>query len=198
MSITKIVKYLIEVCIEHKRIGFFGKRKFGEFGAKSYLEKVLAIKRPEKIYIKENVSISKGARLEVYQGENAAITIEKNTSIMYNVSVLAAERITIGKNVLIASDVLITSENHGIDPEKPDIYINQPLTAKPVSIEDNVWIGQKAIILPGVTIGKGSIVGAGSVVTKTVPAYSIATGNPAKIIKKYSFNKHTWEKCQNG
>jgi len=107
---------------------------------------------------------------------------------------LGGGKIDIGTNVLIASHVLITSENHSIDPECNIEYMNQPLLCSDVKIEDGCWIGEKVCILPGVTIGKKSVIGAGSVVTKNIPAYCIAVGNPARIIKKYDFDSHKWIK----
>ena len=71
---------------------------------------------------------------------------------------------------------------------------DRKLSAKPVIIHDDVWIGEMVSILPGVEIGKGSIIGANSVVTKYIPDYSIAAGNPAKVIKQYNFNTKRWEK----
>jgi acetyltransferase-like isoleucine patch superfamily enzyme len=90
--------------------------------------------------------------------------------------------ISIGKNVLIGPHVIIHSSNHNYnDPDKP---INQQgHTRKPVVIEDDCWIGANAVILAGVHLGYGCVVGAGSVVTHSIPAYCIAVGNPAHIIK---------------
>ena len=105
----------------------------------------------------------------------------------------ANSKIEIGNDVLFASNVLITSENHGIDPETSIPYMNQELTGNEVSIGDGCWIGEKVIILPGVKIGKKCVIGAGSVVTKSVPDFSIAVGNPAKVIKRYDFSKKKWE-----
>jgi lipopolysaccharide O-acetyltransferase len=68
------------------------------------------------------------------------------------------------------------------------------LTSNPIIIEDNVWIGESVSILPGVTIGQGSIVGANSLVSKNIPPYAIAVGNPAKVIKTYNFTIGKWEK----
>jgi acetyltransferase-like isoleucine patch superfamily enzyme len=96
---------------------------------------------------------------------------------------IGGEKIKIGKNVLIGSLCSIVSTYH--DHNRTDVPMKyQQDKFKPVVIEDDVWIGTHATILPGVTIGKGSIIGAGTVVTKNIPPYSIAVGVPAKVIKK--------------
>ena len=91
--------------------------------------------------------------------------------------------VKIGKDVMIGPEVAIYTHNHKHD--EIDIpMIKQGYTEnKPVYIEDNVWIGRRVLIMPGVCIGTGSIVAAGAVVTKNVEPYSIVGGNPAKIIK---------------
>jgi lipopolysaccharide O-acetyltransferase len=71
---------------------------------------------------------------------------------------------------------------------------DRKLSTKPVRIEDNVWIGEYVTVLAGVTIGKGSIIGALSVVTSNIPPYAIAVGIPAKVIKIYNEEKKIWEK----
>ena len=195
--VKKIIKYFIDVCILNKRLGICAQKKFLSFGEGSYIATPLLISHPEKISLGRNVSISKNIRMELYKddtGNFPKIIIGDGCDIVYNVTILAAANVTIGKNVLIASNVLITSESHGINPELPEKYIDQELIATSITINDNVWIGEKSIILPGVTIGKGSVVGAGSVVTKNVPAYSIAVGNPAKVIKVYDFAQHEWKR----
>lgn len=63
---------------------------------------------------------------------------------------------------------------------------------KPVVIESNVWLGDNVVVLPGVTIGSGSIIGANSVVSKDVPKNTISVGVPAKVIKEYNFDKEMW------
>ena len=100
----------------------------------------------------------------------------------------------IGNGVLMASNILITSENHSIDPSSDMYYSKQELCCKPVTIKDGCWIGEKVCILPGVVIGKKSVIGAGSIVTNSIPDYCIAVGSPAKIIKKYDFISNSWEK----
>ena len=114
----------------------------------------------------------------------------------FGFSALASSKanITIEDNVLFASNVIVTNENHGMNPESSVPYMDQKLIAKDVSIGEGSWIGEKVCILSGVSIGKKCIIGAGSVVTKSIPSYSIAAGNPAKILKVYNFESKRWEK----
>lgn len=113
--------------------------------------------------------------------------------IGFNFTALSAGKLTIGDNCLFASDVFISTEDHGMIPggEK---YIEQPLTSKDVTIENNCWIGEKVCILAGVHVGQWSIIGSGAVVTHDVPEYSIAVGNPARVIKRFNFQSWAWEK----
>lgn len=97
-------------------------------------------------------------------------------------TISAANSITIGNHVLIGSGVAIVDQDaHAIDPVERRKGTGKIKTA-PVVIEDDVFIGARAIILKGVTIGRGSVIGAGAVVPKSIPAYSIAVGNPAKVV----------------
>lgn len=142
-------------------------------------------------------------RLEAYPIENnnsKILKIGDNVQINDFVHIAAAKNVEIGNNVLIASKIFISDICHGeyTDIENmsdPNEHPNdRKLSAKPVIIHDDVWIGEMVSILPGVEIGKGSIIGANSVVTKSIPDYSIAAGNPAKVIKQYNFTKKQWEK----
>lgn len=97
---------------------------------------------------------------------------------------LVQNGVTIGNNVMMGPEVLIYTVNHIFD--RTDIpMIGQGISEKkPVIIEDDVWIGARVVILPGVRIGTGSVIGACSVVTKDIPQFAVAVGNPA-IVKKY-------------
>lgn len=116
------------------------------------------------------------------------IRIGDNTFINFNCVFLDCNVINIGCNVFIAPAVQIYAVTHPIAPEKRIIAISATEKqaadiSAPVNIADNVWIGGGAIILPGVNIGEGSTIGAGSVVTKDIPSRVLAYGNPCRVIK---------------
>lgn len=101
--------------------------------------------------------------------------------------------VSIGNHVMLAQNIVISGLNHGYENvEIPPAF--QKVTTAPIVIEDDVWIGANSIVTAGVTIGKHSVIGGGSVVTKDVPPYSVAVGNPAKIIKQYNFEEKLWKR----
>lgn len=104
------------------------------------------------------------------------VTIGKNVVVMNGCLMMSAGTITIEDDVRIAANTQLISNNH--DPYNRDV-----ITCKPVHICKGAWVGAGSTILPGVTVGKYAIVGAASVVTKDVPDYAVAVGNPAKVIK---------------
>jgi maltose O-acetyltransferase len=129
-------------------------------------------------YVGKNVNIAKGVRF----GKGFNISIGDNSGIGENSYLVSVDNIIIGNNVMIAPEVMILTGGHDFN-DKSKLLINQKIVKKPVIIEDDVWIGARVLILPGVTISKRSIVAAGSVVTKDVQSNCIVGGNPAKVIK---------------
>ncbi|MDZ4847066.1 MAG: acyltransferase [Chitinophagales bacterium] len=105
--------------------------------------------------------------------------------------------VTIGNDVMLAQNIVVSGLNHPYEDVTLPISV-QKVTTKPIIIEDESWIGANAVITAGVTIGKHSVIAAGSVVTKDVPPYAIAVGNPARVIKRYNFDTKTWEKIMHG
>ncbi len=105
------------------------------------------------------------------------ISMGKHVAIDDGVYLYSAAAITIGTKVAISREAFICTASHDITKGC------RPLKTAPIVIQDGVWIGARAIILPGVTIGEGAVVAAGAVVTKDVPAWHIVGGNPAKLIK---------------
>ncbi|MCT4542480.1 MAG: acyltransferase [Vallitalea sp.] len=128
-------------------------------------------------YASSTCNIEKG----VFFGSGTSIKIGANSGIGINARIQGP--LTIGENVMMGPDVIIYTKNHEIS--RTDIPMNSQGVTQPkeVIIKDDVWIGARVIILPGVCIGKGSIIGAGAVVTKDVENYSIVGGIPAKKIR---------------
>jgi acetyltransferase-like isoleucine patch superfamily enzyme len=106
-----------------------------------------------------------------------ALDIGDNTSIAAFVHIWCGGRVIIGADCMIGSHVAISSLTH----DHRAANMRETMVARPVVIEDGVWIGSHAVILPGVTLGKGSVIGAGSVVTGDVPPFAIAHGVPARV-----------------
>lgn len=123
-----------------------------------------------------NVNIEKGAHFstEVSLGDNSGIGI--NAQI--------APFVTIGNDVMMGPDCMIYTTNHGMDRLDIPMWKQKSSKPEPVVIGNDVWIGSRVIILSGVHIGDGSVIGAGSIVTKDVEPYSIVAGNPARLIRK--------------
>lgn len=121
----------------------------------------------------------KGVKLDLEgrsPGSPALLQIGDFTTIGDRTEIHAAQRVSIGSRCRIAWDCVILDRNyHGIS--------GSPEKIEPVEIEDDVWLGCRVIVLPGVRIGRGSVVGAGSVVTRSVDPYSVVAGNPARLIR---------------
>lgn len=99
--------------------------------------------------------------------------------------------IIIGTGTIISRNCEIWTSNHNYDSEDLlSIPYDRRFVYKPVTIGENVWIGSRVIILPGVTIGEGAVIGAGAVVSKNVPRYAIAAGNPIRVIKYRNAKKY--------
>ncbi|NAS32701.1 acyltransferase [Flavobacteriaceae bacterium R38] len=101
--------------------------------------------------------------------------------------------VKVGNDVRLAQNVVLSGLNHNYAEIDSPIH-EQGVSTKPIEIEDESWIGANVVIVPGVTIGRHSIVAAGSVVTKNVPPYSVAVGNPARVLKQYDFETNQWKK----
>jgi acetyltransferase-like isoleucine patch superfamily enzyme len=134
---------------------------------------------PGKINIGNNVEIIDLVRIK--KNEQSIVIVGNGSFIGFGVEINVLQDLSIGKNVLIAAGVKITDVNHLYHPSfLPRIGHYK---SKAISIEDDVWIGANGIILPGVTLGRGAVVAAGSVVTRSIPAWELWAGVPAKFIR---------------
>ena len=103
--------------------------------------------------------------------------------------------VVIGNAVIFAQNIVMSGLNHSYEDVTIPISKQKETTAI-IIIEDECWIGANAVITAGVTIGKHSVIAAGSVVTKNIPPYSVAVGNPARVIKQYNFEAKQWLRVQ--
>lgn len=104
-----------------------------------------------------------------------------NVYVNFNLTVVDDVEIYIGNNVMIAPNVTLTTANHPIEPE---LRRKGYQYAKKIFIKDNVWLGANVVVLPGVTIGENSVIGAGAVVSKDIPANVVALGVPARVVRE--------------
>lgn len=159
----------------------------------------LLLKNPQYIHCGSDTAIGANSNLlcwDEYNGipfeRKPELLIGKRFNATRGLTIQCARKVVIGDNVLIASDVFIIDYNHGMSPLCENYLDNPLLISEGVFIEDGVWIGNNVVILPGVTIGKKSVIGAGAVVTKSIPAYSLALGSPARVVKHYDFETDKW------
>lgn len=127
-------------------------------------------------YCGQNVNIERRA----FFGSGNTISVGDNSGI--GVGAKLSPQVSIGNSVLMGEDVLFLTQNHAYKSAQQLIGSQGQLEVEGIVIGDDVWIGTRAIILPGVTVGTGAVVGAGSVVTKEVAPYSVVAGNPARVV----------------
>ena len=193
-----------------QRYGFFGviKLTLDYIFTRLFYPNARLIRLPIYVRGKSAIKLGNGlttgvnVRLDAFQSiaGQPILCIGCNVQINDSVHIAAIKQVSIGDNVLIASRVFISDHNHG-DYQAQDLLSSpdippakRPLTYRPVCIGNNVWLGEQVCILPGVSIGDGSIIGANSVVTHDIPPNSIAAGNPARVIRFYDEIEKIWRR----
>lgn len=133
--------------------------------------------------VKELLGKSEGAFINppFYCDYGSHIEVGKNFFANYNCTIIDVAKVKIGDNCMLAPNVAIYTAGHPIHPDTRNTAYEYGIE---VIIGDNVWIGGNAVICPGVHIGNNVVIGAGSVVTKDIPDWSVAAGNPCRVIKK--------------
>lgn len=166
------------------------RRLLAQYNALSYDRKAEKRAVLEQLFGGIGSNVSVGLPFICDYGRN--IRVGSNVSINMNCTFVDCNTITIGDNVLIASNVQIYTAAHPVEyeervlrnwePESGQYFCNT--FAKPVTIGSGCWLGGGVIVLPGVTIGERTVIGAGSVVTKNIPQDCVAVGNPCRVIRK--------------
>ncbi|MGN0531481.1 MAG: acyltransferase [Eubacterium sp.] len=183
MSIKSIVK---------NALGIIRCTKNGVSAGKNvYVGKNVKFTGGRNILLGDNVNIRPGSNL--FAG--GVFSVGSGTEIGERCRFSGVKYIEIGQNVLFSPNVYITDCDHQYeDVTKPIICQGTIDRDNKVIVKDNAYIGINTVIVGNVTIGKGSVIGANSVVTHDVPDYSVAVGSPAKVIKKYNSETKMWEK----
>lgn len=170
---------------------------FRGIGNKSIIYKPYLVVNAKYISIGAGCSIRKGLRIEVIDPQSeVVIKIGNNVNIEQNVHIIGRVSVIIGDNVSITGHCSIVDVVHPYQ----DVFAKEKIASRiskvayPVYIGDNSVIGFGSHISPGVRIGKNCMIGANAVVTKDIPDYCVAVGNPAKVIKRYDFNLNEWVK----
>ncbi|MFA5983153.1 MAG: acyltransferase [Methylococcaceae bacterium] len=153
---------------------------------KAWAKRLFHIRGLARILLKNAQLIRKGVKIGTLsvigeadlQGRLTNLTVGNECFIGRNVHLALHDKIIVGNNVIINDGCKLLTASHDINCQ------DWSQISAPIVIEDYAWIATACIILPGVTIGKGAVIGAGSVVTKNVPPFQVAAGNPARIIKE--------------
>lgn len=193
-SLTRLIRFNGWIGLFAMSIDFFFSSL--NFRCSGFFRYPCTIRNLGKMKIGKNCRFGRYSTIELFNTDSKLTVGDGFRSNSYlHIGVMSS--ITIGTNVLVASGVYISDHSHGdygklesCDPTT--IPVNRPYFVAPIVIEDNVWLGEKAAILPGVKVGRGSVVGAGAIVTRDVPDYCVVAGVPARIIKRYDFNSSCW------
>jgi acetyltransferase-like isoleucine patch superfamily enzyme len=131
------------------------------------------------------------ASFAILKSHGGYINIGNENFIGERVQVQGRGGIEIGNNCMIAANTFISSSSHNFDNPLSDDYLRREMPAK-TKIDDFVWIGANSVVVAGIKIGHHVIVGAGTIVTKDIEAYSMVAGNPGRVIKKFNQDKKMW------
>jgi len=191
MILIKIAQIIRMVCCF-----IINKPRYKHYEFKSIVFKPIEIKGKRFITIGKYIIIRKHSSIFALQndeGHEPEIVINDFCSLGVSNHIAAVRKVVLGKYVLTANNVYISDNIHEYE------NINIPVMKQPVkfksevSIGDGTWVGENACII-GATIGKNCVVGANAVVTECIPDFSVAVGNPARVIKRYNSKTYKWEK----
>lgn len=152
-----------------------------ETAARKAILDILMPERGEGVYLQGPIQFDFGTHISMGKGSFAN----------FNFCVLDENRVTIGENVFIGPNCSLLTPIHPLCHEDRNTFFNEKTGSEtnieysaPITIENNCWLGGNVTVLPGVTIGEGCVIGAGSVVTKSIPPYSLAYGNPCRVARQ--------------
>jgi acetyltransferase-like isoleucine patch superfamily enzyme len=170
---------------------------FGALGSGSLIRPPYTITSARRIFIGERTMVGPNALLSVVTEHLRAryspcLRIGDDTSIGQNFVVSCVGEVSIGSQVLISSNVFVGDSMHRYDDPSRAVIEQGMAYRGPVRIGDGAFIGVNAVIMPGVSVGRHAVVGAGAVVTEDVPDYHVVAGNPARALRRYDFGLREW------
>ena len=170
--------------------------QFGAIGERTIIRKPLLIRRAKGIHIGKRCGIRDGARLELLDGGRLPplLQIGDDVSIEQSVHIGCMHRVNIGDRVTIAARCTILDFSHPYDDidDLSSLVTRVTSDPTPVEIGDGCFLGTGVVILPGVILGKRCVVGANSVVNRSMPDYTVCAGAPARILRRYSQESKAW------
>lgn len=152
------------------------------------------------VHLGDNVIICSGAWIDCFRSYGSQkwlpkLEIGDGAYIGHRSHIMVVGEMKIGENVIIANNVYISDNMHSFENVSQAV-LSQPLKHDAVTIEDEVWLGENVCVLPGVTIGRHSVIGSNSVVTGDILPYSVAVGSPARVVRRYNEELKQWEKMK--
>lgn len=170
---------------------------FREFGAGSRIDPPFRFSGLNWISLSEDVMVNGDCWMQVVPGyaddNTAKLVIKSHAGIGMGAHISAARQVVIEEYVLLGRNVYISDHAHAYENIALPISQQGINRIAPVTIGRETWLGENVVVLPGVTIGKHCVIGANSVVNRSIPAFSVAVGSPARVIKQYNSNTGRWE-----
>jgi acetyltransferase-like isoleucine patch superfamily enzyme len=170
---------------------------FKEFGAGSRISPPLRFYGLNWISLGENVMVHRDCWIQVVpghgEGKGARLVIKSHAGIGMGAHISAARQVVIEEYVLLGRNVYISDHAHAYENITLPISQQGINRIAPVTIGRETWLGENVVVLPGVTIGKHCVIGANSVVNRSIPDFSVAVGAPARVVKRYNSNTGRWE-----
>jgi acetyltransferase-like isoleucine patch superfamily enzyme len=161
---------------------------FAEFGAHTVLAPPVDVRGARQIALGAHVWVGPGSWLYAIPeaaADEPVLVVGDGVRISGDCVLSAVASVRLGRDVLLARNVYISDHSHGYEDVTRPIRAQGVANVRPVTIGDGAWLGQGVVVCPGVSIGRGAVVGAGSVVLHDVPAYSVAVGVPARVVRSF-------------
>ena len=171
------------------------KSKFNSIGKRTLILKPVQLDSVGSVLLSDDVYVAEGAWIMGGSSSEITLKIDKGTTIGHYSHIIATHSVTIEQNVLIADKVFISDCTHGYEDVTKPVISQQIKALNPVVIGEGSWLGENVCVC-GAKVGKHCVIGANSVVTTDIPDYCVAVGSPARIVKKYGFEKNEWFKVK--